>query len=159
MFKDYYQILGILSSASQIEVKEAYRKQSLKWHPDKNPGVDVTSVMQDINEAYKILKDEISRARYDREYDTFAQQNQHNQTGAQQAKTTSWNYDYEIHDEDLKNDINEARSYAKDLVDEFFKNFKETSKAAAKGAWSKASGYLLAGILLAIISMLIRTCH
>lgn len=159
MFKDYYQILGILSSASQIEIKEAYRKQSLKWHPDKNPGVDVTSVMQDINEAYKILKDEISRARYDREYDTFSQQNQNNQSGAQQAQTTSWNYDYEVYDEDLKNDINEARSYAKDLVDEFFKNFKETSKVAAKGAWSKASGYLLAGILLVFISMLIRTCH
>lgn len=55
MFKDYYKILGIQRQASVQEIKSAYRIMSMKWHPDKNPNVDVTSVMQDINEAYAIL--------------------------------------------------------------------------------------------------------
>lgn len=58
MFKDYYKILGISRQASAQEIKSAYRTMSKKWHPDINPGMDVTSIMQDINEAYAILKDE-----------------------------------------------------------------------------------------------------
>ena len=57
MFKDYYQILDVSFSASKEEIKKAYRKMSLQWHPDRNPGADVTEMMQDINEAYKILND------------------------------------------------------------------------------------------------------
>jgi curved DNA-binding protein CbpA len=71
MFKDYYQILGIPLTSSRQDIKNAYRQLSLKWHPDKNPGIDVTEIMQDINEAYKILYDEESRARYDIEYQIF----------------------------------------------------------------------------------------
>lgn len=66
MFKDYYEILDIDWHASQMEIKSAYRKQSMKWHPDRNPGLDVTAMMQDINEAYAILKDELKRERYNK---------------------------------------------------------------------------------------------
>ena len=58
MFKDYYQILEITQQASLSEIKQAYRAASKKWHPDVNPGKDTTQIMQDINEAYAILKDE-----------------------------------------------------------------------------------------------------
>lgn len=44
---------------------------SMKWHPDKNPDADVTSMMQDINEAYAILKNKEKRHRYDQEYALF----------------------------------------------------------------------------------------
>lgn len=159
MFKDYYLILGVSFSASKEEIKKAYRKMSLQWHPDRNLGADVTEMMQDINEAYKILNDDISRERYDKEYKLFTQQRENCKPNSSSPQPESWNYDYEVYDEDLKNDINEARAYAKDLVDEFFKSLKETSKAAAKGAWNGAYGYILGGIIATIIFALIRACH
>ena len=158
MFKDYYQILGVTPAASKLEIKQAYRKLSLQWHPDKNPGVDVTSMMQDINEAYKILNDDLSRARYDKEYKEFNKQRESCQMSTYTTESRSWNYEYDVQDEDLKTDINNARAYAKDLVDEFLKSLKETSKVAAKGAWEGAKYYLYGAIILAILGLCIRAC-
>lgn len=52
MFVDYYKILEIAFPSTAEEIKKAYRQQSLKWHPDKNPGVDTTQRMLDINAAF-----------------------------------------------------------------------------------------------------------
>lgn len=71
MFKDYYAILEISQSATLAEIKSAYRTQAIKWHPDKNHGMDTTEKMKEINEAKLILTDEEARIRYDREYLRF----------------------------------------------------------------------------------------
>jgi len=134
MFKDYYRILDIPFTSSKQEIKEAYRMMSLKWHPDRNPETDVTEMMQDINEAYKILNDDISRERYDKEYHEFNKQREDYLTKVQTTESNSWTYGYDIRDEELKNDINNARAYAKDLVNEFFNELKGSSNKAAKGA-------------------------
>jgi curved DNA-binding protein len=65
-YKDYYKILGLNKSASQDEIKKAYRKLALKYHPDKNPG-DKTSEakFKEINEANEVLSDREKRKRYD----------------------------------------------------------------------------------------------
>src|SRR5690554_3642123 len=55
MFKDYYAILEIDVSASQDDIKAAFKKQALRCHPDRNIGKDTTLIMQDINEAKLIL--------------------------------------------------------------------------------------------------------
>lgn len=64
--KDYYEVLGVKSDASQAEIKSAYRKKALQYHPDKNPG-DPTSEekFKEAAEAYEILGSEQKRARYD----------------------------------------------------------------------------------------------
>lgn len=154
-FKDYYAILGIGRQSSHEEIRAAYRLLSKKWHPDLNPGKDVTQKMQDINEAYAILKDSVKKARYDFEYDNYFR----TESAKQETRQKNDNrQEYEVHDENLKQDINEARKYAEDLVAEFFKSLKETSKVAAKGAWDDAKGYLIAGIIMSIIATMILMC-
>ena len=70
-FIDYYAILSITVNATTIEIKTAFKKQSLKWHPDRNRGTDTTKKMQDINEANRILSDKVLRVKYNREYNHF----------------------------------------------------------------------------------------
>lgn len=64
--RDFYEVLGVDKSASQDEIKKAYRKLAKKYHPDMNPGdKQAEAKMQEINEAYEILSDESKKARYD----------------------------------------------------------------------------------------------
>ncbi|MGG6231803.1 molecular chaperone DnaJ [Tenacibaculum sp. SDUM215027] len=64
--QDYYEILGISKSASQAEIKKAYRKMAIKHHPDKNPDdKEAEEKFKLAAEAYEILSDENKKARYD----------------------------------------------------------------------------------------------
>ncbi|KAK0546614.1 hypothetical protein OC845_004512 [Tilletia horrida] len=64
---ELYDLLGVAPEASEQELKQAFRKQSLAHHPDKNPGDDTASArFQEINAAYEILSDPDTRAAYDR---------------------------------------------------------------------------------------------
>lgn len=63
---DYYSILGITKSAGQDEIKKAYRKLALKYHPDKNPGdKEAEKKFKEISEAYEVLNDDKKRQLYD----------------------------------------------------------------------------------------------
>ncbi len=65
--KDYYEILGISRDASQSEIKKAYRKLAIKYHPDKNPDdPDAETKFKEAAEAYEVLGDEEKRNKYDR---------------------------------------------------------------------------------------------
>ncbi len=64
---DYYDILEISRGATAEEVKKAYRKQALKYHPDKNPGdSEAEKRFKEISEAYEVLSDDKKRQMYDR---------------------------------------------------------------------------------------------
>lgn len=67
MKKDYYEILGITKSANEAEIKKAYRKKAIEFHPDKNPGdAKAEENFKIAAEAYEILSDPQKKAQYDR---------------------------------------------------------------------------------------------
>lgn len=65
--RDYYEVLGVSRTASDRELKSAYRRLAVKYHPDKNPGdTEAEERFKEASEAYQILSDPEQRARYDR---------------------------------------------------------------------------------------------
>lgn len=65
--RDYYEVLGVSKSATKEEIKKAYRKQALKYHPDKNPGdKKAEESFKEAAEAYEVLSNDDKKARYDR---------------------------------------------------------------------------------------------
>ena len=64
--RDYYEVLGVDKSASAEEIKKAYRKSAMKYHPDRNPGdKEAEEKFKELGEAYEVLSDENKRSRYD----------------------------------------------------------------------------------------------
>ena len=64
---DYYSILGVSKNATGDEIKKAFRKLAVKYHPDKNQGKkDAEEKFKQINEAYEVLSDEEKRKKYDK---------------------------------------------------------------------------------------------
>ncbi len=63
--RDYYDVLGVSKTASDDEIKRAYRKLARQYHPDVNKAPDAEQKFAEINEAYGVLSDKDKRARYD----------------------------------------------------------------------------------------------
>ncbi|MBP5317328.1 MAG: DnaJ domain-containing protein, partial [Bacteroidales bacterium] len=65
--RDYYEVLGVEKNASEEEIKKAYRKKAIQYHPDKNPGdKEAEEKFKEAAEAYDVLSNPDKRARYDR---------------------------------------------------------------------------------------------
>ena len=65
--RDYYEVLGVDKSASAADIKKAYRRLAMKYHPDRNNGdKEAEAKFKEIGEAYEVLGDEQKRAAYDR---------------------------------------------------------------------------------------------
>ena len=65
--RDYYEVLGIKKGASDEEIKSAFRKMAMKYHPDRNQGdKDAEEKFKEVNEAYSVLSDPDKKNKYDR---------------------------------------------------------------------------------------------
>jgi len=63
---DYYTVLGVAKTASQEEIKRAYKKLAIKYHPDKNDSEEAVKKFKEVAEAHEVLSDETKRTQYDR---------------------------------------------------------------------------------------------
>ncbi len=90
-YKDYYKILGVDKSASQSEIKSAYRKLAVKHHPDKNKGnKQAEEKFKEINEANEVLSDPEKRKKYDRFGSQWQQYQQGGYGGGGQQGDFDW---------------------------------------------------------------------
>ena len=168
MFKDYYAILEISFPSDEKEIKAAYRKQSLRWHPDRNSDRNTEEEMKAVNEAYAILSKPDLKEKYDIEYGIFRKQETEKQQAAYKRNTEQtygnpsnykqWEYAYDVKDETLKTDIHNARKSAEEYVKAFMSSLKTDAKSAAKGALSGALPYILGGIISLLLIPLVQMC-
>ncbi|MFT6443345.1 MAG: curved DNA-binding protein CbpA [Salibacteraceae bacterium] len=121
MIQDLYKILGLSPSANKEDIKKAYRKLALEWHPDKNKSPNAHEMFIKINEAYLILYDEQARAKYDKEYEFFFGKHQE----AEQRKE-----DYKQKDS-FAEDTHQKSKYTHTYNDPDLNNWSESAKRQA----------------------------
>jgi curved DNA-binding protein CbpA len=126
MFPNYYQRLGLSRQATKEEIKKAYRKLALEFHPDRNKSPDAHEKFIAINEAYLILYDDEARQKYDIEYDFhFGKKSDFKQEENEKEQFKQKPYEESFEDADLNDWSSKARKqgaeYAKMAFDDFSK--------------------------------------
>jgi curved DNA-binding protein CbpA len=171
VFKDYYKILDIPVFATPEEIKQAFRNQAIRWHPDRNPDMDTTIHMQEINEAYLILKDAEAKARYDVEYKRFTYFRQQRQeqkkekakTSEKESKQTKEEQNttthYAVDDDILKKWMENAQKQAVALAQQTIRDMKGVAGAAASGCLSGIIQLVIVTVVLNLIVLIFRSCN
>jgi len=126
MFPNYYQRLGLSRQATKEEIKKAYRKLALEFHPDRNKSPDAHEKFIAINEAYLILYDDEARQKYNIEYDFhFGKKTDFKQEQEEKEEFKQKRYEESFEDADLNDWSTKARNqgaeYAKMAFDDFSK--------------------------------------
>ncbi len=117
---NYYKILGIPKNATDTQIKKAYRKLALKWHPDKNKSRGAEEKFMEITEAYDILSDPEKRRKYDRQ--GRSRPTRPTQTNTAKPNTTSTTSAFEEWQETLRR---RSREKAKQQASQSYGQFKK----------------------------------
>lgn len=116
--KNYYEILGIDTNATQDEIRKAFRFLSLKWHPDRNKdNPDSTSIFQSINEAYETLHDEDKKKIYDLNNNFTYDNNEYNKE-KQKKFSSPFHFQFQS-----PFDFNYNKKFNNDKIDDFIHLF------------------------------------
>lgn len=160
MFIDYYQILEIHLRSTSDEIKLAFRNQAIKWHPDRNPGIDTTHKMQIINEAYLILKDPEARLIYDVEYLKFKEFNRENHFEKKSDSKNDFKTEYEFYDEILKRWVLNARNQSIELARQTIIDFKGMAKVGLKEGYKASKDVFIYYVITSVIILILtKTCN
>jgi len=151
-FPNYYQRLGVSRHATKDEIKKAYRKLALEFHPDKNKSSDAHEKFIAINEAYLILYDDEARKKYNVEYDYhFGRKMDY--TAEQKAQSEKESYDNRKHHFD-DNDLNDWSSKARQQGADYAKMAFEDFSNLVLG-FVKETGFQLGNTLLVFFGLLL----
>lgn len=143
---NYYKVLEIEFTNSNEIIKGAYKRLAFKYHPDRNKEEGLTSKMQEINEAYQVLKNPVSKEIYDSTYHKIFNNDVKNTTEVVQENT------------ELKDIIRQAKSEASNITDEIIKAHREALNDinTNKNQLGKQVLFYLIGFFL--IGILMKTC-
>lgn len=145
MFPNYYKILELNPSASKEEIKKAYRKLALEFHPDKNKSIDAHEKFIEINEAYLILYDKEARVKYDREYQShLSEQKEKSITDFEFANNSSFN------DDDLNDWSKKAKKQGAEYASMTFNDFSNLVLG-----FVKETGFQLGNTLLVFLGLML----
>lgn len=150
MIKNHYKTLEVNRNASIEEIKKAYRKLALKWHPDVNNSPDAHNRFIEINEAYLILSDSEAKYKYDKEYD-YCFITQTDRPAYETVERVFVDNEFkQYQDEDLNNWSNNARKQGEKYASMSFEQFSQMVKAIIKETSIQgfvALFYAISGIL------------
>ncbi|KAI5917166.1 hypothetical protein F4810DRAFT_718166 [Camillea tinctor] len=139
MLPNYYKVLGVNPTCTAQDVRDAYRQQALKLHPDKNPNQNTTTYFQVVKEAYEVLIDTSKRFNYEMKFDSTEQASKKTKETTTKLKRKHFRKFHEdIHRKSHK-DIEHAQALEEQVEDKLNKN-KNIEKSSNKKSSTKKDG-------------------
>lgn len=149
---DHYQLLGLKPTATKSEIKKAYHRLALKYHPDKNKASNAEEKFRKLNQAYETLKDDRKRETYDR-FDLTQQKSSsrsHHSSQHQRHDDRFFKGSSEAYSEEkrFQNELERIRRINSDLLDQANLSLKKSSTSSSGRGNRRPGGNTFSGQIL-----------